>query len=492
MDKRFLNCLSTILPDHFYSKQVVNTLNHQENCTLITNKKTDYYIHTYHPSILDKNEVFDFRIREHCCNCISISLYYMDTDLRKAVGYFASIRRTVDNVKRNLPDWIVRLYLDPSVYQSLEDKKNEDAIYVNHTLDYLLKADHVKIYVYCCSSQTPMSRKRTFRFLPLFDPEVNIKIIREADGIVTNQDCHNIRIFSKSNYLFYLPCVIEDYDHTAEDELYDHPKYSTRAYSRWLQFYEKHLEPEYFSKYQPLYDLLAGTFGLKLMVKQSYYDNTIFSLQEKINQVLKTPIGKDYYHALNDGFDEILLLHLFRDYISVPIHMEGTSILFTDLKVNNVVLSYTYANHNIEKIDFDIRMSDLTNRNIIMQLEKFIDLLKDLVLKNKDYQINISKFQIILEVIDLYATDYSSFYGSIPSAIVAKLAACNYFIDSLLIEENIIMNSMFNLCVFGSKYDKEKNYLLDYINIPYGAIKSNTLGNIDIKLLPFYDYIYDH
>ena len=39
----------------------------------------------------------------------------------------------------------------------------------------------------------------------MIDPDVNLSIIREADGIVSNLDCHNISLYENdNNLLFYI------------------------------------------------------------------------------------------------------------------------------------------------------------------------------------------------------------------------------------------------------------------------------------------------
>ena len=83
--------------------------------------------------------------RENCCNCIAISLYWTSDDLLGLLRkYLYTIQRTIKNVKRCLPDWIVRLYIDSSVYQYLKTNKLEEPI--SKILDYFFVAENTEVY----------------------------------------------------------------------------------------------------------------------------------------------------------------------------------------------------------------------------------------------------------------------------------------------------------------------------------------------------------
>ena len=106
-------------------------------------------------------------------------------------------------MKACLTDWIVRLYFDVSVYDHISNNKLAGVLLNNW--EYLLNACNVEIYTFICDdSSYPTARKRSFRFMVLYDREVNVAILREADGIVTVQDCHNIKVFANSNKLIYV------------------------------------------------------------------------------------------------------------------------------------------------------------------------------------------------------------------------------------------------------------------------------------------------
>ena len=126
------------------SKDVLNPISQLEGeCKLMNTKKEKYYKHVYDARpILSKlrdelnvsEEIisnFDLPIepRQYCCNAVSIMLYlikktqtpYGDIanidDMNK---YLNSVNRSVKNVDRKLPDWLVRIYMDKSVYECME------------------------------------------------------------------------------------------------------------------------------------------------------------------------------------------------------------------------------------------------------------------------------------------------------------------------------------------------------------------------------------
>ena len=236
-----------------------NPLDQGETCTLLTKKADNatYYKHTYNPGpMLAKlrslshhritEEViqrFDNNTQDKCCNVISITLYIKDCNDKTLEKYIMSIHRSVKNVLKNLPDWIVRLYLDTTVEECLKKYSEYQRI-----LREICESPNVEIYTYNCSSfksqprESPIERTRTFRFLPMSEPDVNLCVVREADGIVSNLDCHNIKMFAQNpEILLYLPVIDESNDNTRSALKF-------YAYSPWLQIYKGLLEYEYFNR----------------------------------------------------------------------------------------------------------------------------------------------------------------------------------------------------------------------------------------------------
>ena len=285
--------------ENFKESEQKNPLNNIEKCKLLNNKKKDLYTHTYDPQEILKilkeklnisDEVLDRFVKEKkekCCNVIAISLYFTNCGSSTLEKYLNSIYRSVINVQRNLKDWVVRVYFDKSVYNCIIEETTTREI--QETFRQIIESSNVEVYTYICPSfenkMIPIARTRTLRFIPMIDEEVNICVVREADGIVSNLDCHNIKIFSNSDKIFYLPVVVKDYNNlTLEDDIL------FSSYSLCLQLYKVIFEQDFFISHQNLYDLLAGTFGVKLKIKRDYYELKIIELQRKIKNFLSASV----------------------------------------------------------------------------------------------------------------------------------------------------------------------------------------------------------
>lgn len=441
---------------YFTKNTVTNPLDRTDTCILHNTKKESLYTHTYNPTVYIKelkelgiaDEIlskFDDKINTNCCKVIAISLYFPKCKIDNMEKYLFSIYRTVKNVEKKLNDWIVRLYFDMTVYNcvlnisteinqksvlinddndekvngGIDEKVNDD---IKRIFEYIINSPNVELYTYKCdNTKIPIEKTRTLRFLPLSDPDVALCVVREADGIVSNLDCQNIKLFDESKKLFYLPQLnrlsnlFEFYDD--DDIAYEFYRYN--SYSYWLRLYKKLIEREYFLNHQNLYDLLAGLFAIKLRFNRKKYMECIQELTDKINILLTNAIkmkdkeydkheivpqtGKcsranpenKYEHNVpypyrvcifnlintvdlnilnfnfNIGFDEILLLDFLKEIISIPLPYAGVlteqkdislynarSKLFFQHNINNIVIKKKAIVNN-NKIDFNLILNIL-------------------------------------------------------------------------------------------------------------------------------------
>jgi hypothetical protein len=527
MDK-CLNDMNVLSNKTAINTKVPNPDNASETCVLITTKKTKYYTYTYNPSKIHKllsetkffptaEEVFDFTIRERCCNCISISLYDTSLSLETLVTYLTTIERSIKNIKQCLPDWVVRIYLDPSVLALIQ--ANPDGKYANDIkdiIDNIYEADNVEIYTYCCkdilNKTTDIIRARTFRFLPITEQDVNISITRQADGIVTCLDCHNINVFSKSDRIFFLTPSIPTYAHLDDMKANPYDSYST-----WLTYYKLYIEHDYFSKNNNLYDILAGTLGIQLKVKRSHYDKQVIAVQQLINSTIAkalkgirpkyidsdgfidestltattkvTEINKNpaEIKILNTGFDEILLLHMFRDFVSAEyiyksIEINGKvegSITYTNLEKYKLIKSLIYAQKDMQILKFTTLVDDSEIINLTVMMENLIlhKIIKPIGMR--DIKALIKKFHTLFQHMELHYV------------LLGQL----YFIDNLF-SKNMITPQMFDVqgtvdIAYTRKKEREIK-MLNMVNIPYGALKDHTyMDRINIENLKMYDFVYD-
>jgi len=118
----------------------------------------------------------------------------------------------------------------------------------------------------------------------MIDPEVNIAIIREADGVVSHIDAINIdRFEKKSKRIFYTNSLGYAYNF---DKISTFPRFL--SYSKWMEAYKKYIRYDLFNTHLNPLDLPAGTIGLRLKVKKDYYNKSVDFLRTKIEN------AKDY------------------------------------------------------------------------------------------------------------------------------------------------------------------------------------------------------
>ena len=373
---------------------------------------TESKVHEFR-GMVDGKDTFNWSRRHNCCNVISMCLYIVNNDnvdllLQSLRKYLLSIERSLKNIQVNLPLWVVRLYFGSSVNESIEkiqsvkasiekiqrpeldDKIIAEVDKIIAAYEFIISHAQVELYVIDEESLTyGIEEIRTARFAPLYDNQVNVCIVREADGTVTNLDCHNIDFFlHSSRHLFYLPNYgkINCFKTYVNDFGVDEHPYLFSGYSGWLVFYKSVLRRDFFASHQNVYDLLAGLFGTKLKLRSEFYANTFETLKNKISELEPLeleplPDSKDvllpliyskivipdrgtfylsyvdfisqfknfdFTNMLNLGFDEILLLDLFKDIISVPV-LAGSSvkdILLLDRKISVSQIPITSVTHH--------------------------------------------------------------------------------------------------------------------------------------------------
>jgi len=371
--------------------KIINPLDptSEETCYLINNKKLDYYIHKYEPqkvidnirnfdiseqikdNYLEKlSEIADLTPKDNCCNCISFVFYIIYDNivfenwnnnqfdytiivyLQKIHNYLLSLHISVVNINKCLPDFISRIYLDISVLRVLFEAKKiiDKYIFKNKRLENLFNKN-IEILeffftnrtteIYTIISKNPIAQTRSYRFFTMIEPDVNIKIFREADGYVTYMDCMNIQNFVNANTLMLVYNLNSNIESFISFKSLDKIKkvkndfkptelYSER-YSTWLRNEEKELGD--FRKTNIIgFDLIAGFFSLSIQIKKEVYIS--------ISEDLKTHLPEEEFFS----FDERLLLNLFKNIISTPYKPKGE-------KIRPDYISYDYMHYHINTPD---------------------------------------------------------------------------------------------------------------------------------------------
>lgn len=477
----------------------VSPIDSSVKCELINTKKNSFYIHKYNPKPLLKifeqhknyfpnmQETFDFTERSNCCNCVAISLYVKGNNSYNNLDkYLSSIVSSTKNIKKNLPDWLLRLYLDKSVYDNINNLKKMDPEQLNgyeigeriiKYFDYLIHAYNVEIYTFVCPNinNNNIGRTRIYRFMPLIDKEVNVAAIREADGIISNAECFNLRLFEKSQDKFmYLVYVMNESVFVNDIRPY-------KSYSVWLTYYKAVFQNDYYSKRQVLYDLLAGTVTLKLKVKPSAYFKANNDIMEFIknkdvlwgkNKSKAKYLGISNIHDLSNFVDEMLLMKLFQDYISVPFKKILNDKYQYDENELSIKKNLIYSFHNCHIISYDVKQDDL--QTTINNTIKFFEGVKKL---NIDPKQALSKEKKLIE--------YKSYLSDDENMFATLLI---YAIDSLIVPSNVKFNTIIDIQLKFETgiYNNVTTSLL--INAPYCTVNSNSatgfqnLQNYSIKM----------
>jgi hypothetical protein len=320
-------------------------------CIKINSKKNEeiYYNKIYDPQPIianfkeqfgEENQIYkdfirycDPTIREKCCNCVSVSLYILKPTIYNYLSRFIfTIEQSIKNMAQYLPDWIYRLYLDPSVFEAinavkikansevdLDKKSNYNGLYNMYriTLINISKSPNCEIYLSKCSdySQNTAGKRRSSRFSGFYEENVNINASREADGIVEAIDCYNLKIFENMPIATFAYHLI-----------------STPAQNYYVRM-------RYGSVDDILFSFSAGLITTKFKIKREIFEN----IQ---NIVIKnyTTMAQTNYNAIDEHF----LIELFRPFCTKnKSYLNQLKYLFGVLPLSNRDNNYDHQNYYV-------------------------------------------------------------------------------------------------------------------------------------------------
>jgi hypothetical protein len=215
---------------------------------------------------------------------------------------------SVENISNMLPTYLCKIYIDEStiklLHKIIEEKDNniikeygkyeynpeKFRIKLKNTVKTLYKNlfefNNIELYTILCDNIS-LSNTRSYRFLPLVDKDTNIIVSREADGIVTYNDCDNIQKFSKSTKILYSAYEVNESDYknkicrnskTLEEFINVPEENINRGYKYWLKHYMKKINKDFFTKSGSdsisknfLCTLLAGAVAFKIKINNEYF-----------------------------------------------------------------------------------------------------------------------------------------------------------------------------------------------------------------------------
>lgn len=474
-------------------KDVNNLVDDKLNCMLVSNKCSDkYYNQTYnidlkshvlYKYIKNKDDFCVTKI-EKCCNCIAISIYSKNPNV-DLVKYIASICRTIKNVGIALPEWIVRVYMDVSVYNYIKllDKEESKKNVLSEYIKLLTTSENTELYTYLCDypENFQYSKLRIQRFYSLCSEDTNIVVIREADGIVSLQDCINIKAFAQSKKILYvLPFLGENqltYNREERAIINKYKIYNKKSYQTWLQIYKNYIDYEYFEKKWNYYDILAGCFASKIKIKKEAFVRSVQYIQKSIttlynnlvtvhnNKNIRIPtiikkcyddhIKKKSNHEKEQdklesfkklcyiGFDEMLLLNLFKNFVSV-----------------------TYDTNIFLKNPDEVIVNDNSSefRDIVDHIEVKFNVPVDI---DKNYN-------CCMNIVDsmFSSNDITFNAGAVLGNISCRNMVSNIIYDRLLynyVTNNKTNDVFYNVPCVSFSDNLKNSTLMEFVNIPYDS-----------------------
>jgi hypothetical protein len=505
-----------------------------DKCYRITNKKSQYYVHKYNPDFVidlvkdleNKDEIleaFDLTPSDNCCNCVSF-VCYSTGKINLLFDYLYSMKKSLDNITRCLEGFIARYYFDPSIFEviyqnyiSTDPALKNLAIDCYKLLKYILVNPRAETYIYFCKmiiEGLPISKIRTLRFLPMFESDVNISVIREADGFVSYLDCHNIKLFQRVNKISMIYNFSSVFSLTYKTFEYNQIENYTIHYSNWLnifafkkylyikhptnkEIYSKYIEDNYnkdfiitesiiknynqynnklFMNYVKLFDILAGTIALRVKFSNQYLIRKINFINEIINFSNKEYKNEfdNYSNLLFSGYDEILLCELFEPLITLNkkiINLEK----YKNEKEESIIKKIKKTKDDILNMFILIENND----TVIYEFEKNSGI-------NHDFKKNITGIKICL---DGHVSDYTFEEICRPSYIEEKdFYDINNLYKILPWIKYMIVNKIYGYLIdyiidlaYSKQYLKD-NYKDYFYNIGLNLLNKKFF-NIDEKLL---------
>jgi hypothetical protein len=348
-------------------------------CVMLNTKKEVKYIHSYNiDSIIAKlkiledklpdnyykkfTELFDVSSIDNCCNCVSIVIY-SDMKAERLSAYLPNVLVSLKNMEKHLPNWILRLYLDKSIFELIYEEEQKPDIGSDHInygriyrkiLNDIFNHQNCEVFLSICDKKNKtgfnLSSLRSQRYHGFYDRTVNINASREADGFITVFDCHNLKTLETSDSIFFMypfnrhygfeyfnvsdddlvvdinidepsesvikqtpsNCYLKDTQKIAIEQknIFNDPQYAEwhNLYKRYKTVYDlynnkinhKEYVPHY-EKFTILMPILAGLFALKCKLKSKVYYDTVSSIRKFIDVDFVNLFGtKEIY--MHDNF----------------------------------------------------------------------------------------------------------------------------------------------------------------------------------------------
>ena len=539
-----------------------------KKCKRVTKKQEKYYKYEYNPqwfikyiesshTEIEKTNIYnitDLKIRNNCCNCISIVLYVNENvSVDILHKYLNSMATTLKITNIHLNEFVIRYYIHENVFIVIENiirkideykidmygkNKMDKIIEIIDIFKFLITNHQSEIYIYICDIDV-IEKYRTMRFVSLMDNDVNICIIREADGYVGITDCHNIKIFSSENehkilllydvdkmFKYKFKEILDEQKFKVIKNSYEidilnyntYNKHNFVHYSGWLNIYENIFIkgnsslvddiPDIFNNDEKLsfLDILAGCFGVKIKLNRDYIINTIQYLNKQLNFLISC-------EKLLSHKKKIYSSKLENEYTTIVSNNDINKILSEKLdnlfdNSNNQIINFIDENY-LNSIDKTINLLHIGYDEIILLLLYGIFTRCNYTVdENNDNIFDYNDIKEKRKILVTISSDYS--YKTVDNeTIVSDInnqIKTNVFFDEIESHKKKIfslidkfytekINTSTENLIFNDTY----NFVIELLVNRYGLIDNTKYISLNPKIinLPYinnklYDYIYNN
>lgn len=436
------------------------------------------------------NEMFDLKLRTNCVNCVAIVLYSKN-NIMDLYNYLYSMKKSLDNVYNALSGFVLRYYLDQSVFktmyneytkyknQNLIDSKGvpigdkNNSVYLIKSfeiLKYIINHECSEIYIYFCKNiinENNLEKVRIFRFLPLIEDDTNIIVVREADGFVSYSDCYNLKLFSNDDEHKIL--MMYEYANNATIGLDNNYKH----YNAWLNIFE--IIDDIYIYYKnndndnSIYKYLTDNF-----------DKSLTDTSEKINFINQMDLERYFINRYKYKYK--VNIDLLAGIFASKVRLNKTYYFETVKSINNVMKFYQeFLFNKTETINNFL--SKINNQNV--NTEQLLKMGYDEILLNKlYYPIITCKLQNLTNLMVLIyekKKDPFFFIMDMLPKIFDETNRKKYYDDIEFIKSTNINNDNINpyLSSYGPDMIFSNNYKIQYTN----EFKKNEYVNFNNELL---------
>jgi hypothetical protein len=246
----------------YYCNSIGNNNNNNKNTTLSCLNDPKKWI-KQEDKITEHN--FEFSVCDNYANCISYTLYLIDTFSAKHAMYLKCIKLSLDRIKKELPNVLVRIYFYMAPNFIIDEKHQND---INLIKEYT-NVEFYEIFIDPVFASAPIIHSiRAFRLLPMCDNTINACLMKDIDSLITSVECFNYNKFIASQHVMYIINTHYSIKYSFESPwstfVYFYPLYDVYRHMPTEEKIKKFFLTKTEDNYYPNDIILLGLFGTKL------------------------------------------------------------------------------------------------------------------------------------------------------------------------------------------------------------------------------------